>query len=70
MEKLVKFIEDDLERFSNMEEDEVIELDAHYMDDDIVNYLKDLGRPFQHKGICMYYLKGEDEVWIENMNAE
>ena len=41
MEKLEKFIDDNFERFIDLEEDEVYELDAHYLEDEIVNYLKD-----------------------------
>ena len=67
MEKLEKFIDDNLERFIDLEEDEVYELDAHYMDDDIVNYLKDNDQ-FKHNGIVVYYVKESDEVWLENFS--
>lgn len=69
MKKLKLFIEENFERFSNMEEDEVYELDAHYMDDDIVNHLKDNAQ-FNHKGIAVYYMGGSDEVWVENTNID
>jgi hypothetical protein len=69
MDKLKQFVEDNLERFINLDESEVYELDAHYLDDDLVNYLKDNDR-FDYKGICVYYVKESDEVWIENMDAE
>ena len=69
MDKLKQFVEENYERFVNLDESEVIELDAHYLDDDLVNYLKDNDR-FDYKGICVYYVKGEDEVWVENMDAE
>ena len=52
MNRLIQYIESNLERFSNMEEDEVIELDAHYMDDDIVEYLKGTNQ-YMYKDICM-----------------
>jgi hypothetical protein len=68
MDKLKLFVEENYERFSDLEESEVYELDAHYIDDDIVNYLKDNDR-FDYRGICVYYLKESDEVWVENMNA-
>ena len=68
MDKLKLFVEENYERFSNLEESEVYELDAHYIDDDIVNYLKDNDR-FDYRGICVYDLKESDEVWVENMNA-
>jgi len=69
MDKLKQFVEENYERFVNLDESEVYELDAHYLDDDLVNYLKDNDR-FDYKGICVYYVKGEDEVWVENMDAE
>ena len=69
MDKLKLFVEENYERFSDLEESEVYELDAHYIDDDIVNYLKDNDR-FDYRGICVYYVKESDEVWVENMDAE
>ena len=69
MNRLIQYIESNFDRFSNLDENEVLELDAHYMDDDIVNYLKDNDR-FEHNGICVYYMKGEDEVWVENFNVD
>jgi len=69
MNKLKLFIEDNFERFSDLDESEVLELDAHYMDDDIVNYLKDNDK-FEHNGICVYYVKGPDEVHVENLNVD
>jgi hypothetical protein len=69
MDKLKLFVEENFERFSNLEEDEVYELDAHYIDDDIVNYLKDNAQ-FNHNGIVVYYVGESDEVWVENMNID
>ena len=69
MNKLKLFIEDNFDRFSDLDESEVLELDAHYMDDDIVNYLKDTDQ-YIYKGICVYYVKGPDEVWVENFNVD
>jgi hypothetical protein len=68
MDKLKQFVDDNFERFINLDESEVYELDAHYVDDVIVNYLKDNDR-FDYKGICVYYVKESDEVWVENMDA-
>ncbi len=68
MDKLKQFVDDNFERFINLDESEVEVLDAHYVDDVIVNYLKDNYR-FDYKGICVYYVKESDEVWIENMDA-
>ena len=68
MDKLKQFVDDNFERFINLDESEVYELDAHYLDDDLVNHLKDNGR-FDYKGICVYYVKESDEVWVENMDA-
>jgi hypothetical protein len=69
MDKLKQFIEENFERFINLDESEVYELDAHYLDNDLVDYLKDNDR-FDYKGICVYYVKESDEVWIENMDAD
>jgi hypothetical protein len=70
MKRLEQFIDDNLERFSNLDDSEIYELDAHYMDDDIVSYLKDAEENrFDYKGICVYYVGESDEVWVENMNA-
>ena len=69
MDKLKQFVDESLERFKDLDESEVIELDAHWLDDDLVNYLKDNDR-FDYKGICVYYVKESDEVWVENMDAE
>jgi hypothetical protein len=69
MDKLKQFVEENYERFVNLDESEVYELDAHYLDNDLVDYLKDNDR-FDYKGICVYYVKESDEVWIENMDAE
>lgn len=68
MDKLKQFVDDNFERFINLDESEVEVLDAHYVDDVIVNYLKDNYR-FDYKGICVYYVKESDEVWVENMDA-
>jgi hypothetical protein len=69
MDKLKQFIEENFERFINLDESEVYELDAHYLDNDLVDYLKDNDR-FDYKGICVYYVKESDEVWVENMDAD
>ena len=69
MKRLEKFVEENFERFSQLEEDEVYELDAHYIEDEIVNYLKDNGQ-FDYKGIAVYYVGDSDEVWVENFNID
>jgi len=69
MNKLIQYIEDNFDRFSDLDESEVLELDAHYMDDDIVNYLKDTDQ-YVYNGICVYYVKGPDEVHVENFNVD
>lgn len=69
MNKLALFVEENYDKFSQLDESEVYELDAHYIDDDIVNHLKDNGR-FDHNGIAVYYVKESDEVWVENMDAD
>jgi len=37
MNKLALFVEENYDKFSQLDESEVYELDAHYLDDDIVN---------------------------------
>lgn len=67
MKRLEKFVDDNFERFSCMEENEVCELNVNYLDNEIVEYLKGVDR-FDYKGICVYYVEEENEVWVENGN--
>ncbi len=69
MNKIKLFIEDNFERFSDLDESEVLELDAHYIDDDIVEFLKGTDQ-YIHNGICVYYVGESDEIWIENINVD
>ena len=36
-------------------------------DDDIIDYLKSVER-FDYKSICIYYVKKDNNIWIENMS--
>jgi hypothetical protein len=60
MQKLDQFIEDNSERLINIDKSEIRELDTFFVDDDIINALKNNGR-LNYKGVCVYYLGGEDE---------
>jgi hypothetical protein len=66
MIKLEKYINDNLNEFLNLSVSEVIHLSLDNFDDDIVDYLKNVER-FDYKDICIYYVKEDNNIWIENM---
>ena len=69
MEKIKKFIEENWDKFSNLECSEVVEYyDLNEFDSEIIDYLKSFYR-FDYKGICVYLVE-EREIWVENMLAE
>jgi hypothetical protein len=69
-DQLIDFIEKNYNEFSNLSDSETVQLslDDSDLNDDIINYLKDNYR-FDYKGICVYYVKDEDEIWVENMES-
>jgi hypothetical protein len=69
-DQLIDFIEKNYNEFSNLSDSETaqLSLDDSDLNDDIINYLKDNYR-FDYKGICVYYVKDEDEIWVENMES-
>jgi hypothetical protein len=66
MIKLEQYIDNNLKEFSNLSDSEVIHLSLDNFDDDIVDYLKNTDR-FDYKDICIYYVKEDNNIWIENM---
>ena len=66
MIKLEKYINDNLNDFLNLTDSEVIHLSLDNFDNDIVDYLKSVER-FDYKDICVYYVKEDNNIWIENM---
>ena len=69
MEKIEKFIEENWDKFSNLECSEVVEYtDLNEFDSEIIDYLKSFYR-FDYKGIYVYLVE-KCEIWVENMLAE
>jgi hypothetical protein len=69
MEKIKQFIDNDFEYFSNLNDSEVEIYDPNDLDKEIVEYLKEKENcRFDYRGICMYYIKDGDEIWVENMD--
>ena len=66
MIKLEKYINENLTEFLNLSVSEVIHLSLDNFDDDIVDYLKSVER-FDYKDVCIYYVKEDNNIWIENM---
>jgi len=66
MIKLEKYINDNLNDFLNLSVSEVIHLSLDNFDNDIVDYLKSTDR-FDYKDVCIYYVKKDNNIWIENM---
>ena len=67
MKSLKDFIDENFNEFSNLGTSEVIECTLDEFNSEEISYLKDNYR-FDYEGICVYYVKDEDEIWIENMN--
>jgi hypothetical protein len=68
MKKIEMFINENLSEFSNLSCSEVCEMNVNEFDNEVIEYLKDNYR-FDYKDICVYYVKDEDEIWVENMNS-
>jgi hypothetical protein len=67
-EKIKKFIDDNLNTFSNLSNSEVIEYDLDEFNYGFVDYLK-INYRFDYKGICVYFVDEKNEIWIENMEV-
>jgi len=68
MKKIEDFINENLNEFSNLGNSEVIEYTLDEFDDEVVGYLFRNYR-FDYKDICVYLVKNEREIWVENMNS-
>jgi hypothetical protein len=66
MIKLEKYINDNLIEFLSLGCSEVIHLSLDNFDNDTVDYLKNNYR-FDYKNICIYYVKEDNNIWVENM---
>ena len=62
------FINENLSEFNLLNDSEVCECNLNEFDDEVIEYLK-LNYRFDYKSICVYYVKEEDEIWVENMNS-
>jgi len=65
MKQLENFIDSKFDYFSELSDSEVETFCLDEFDIDIIDYLK-LTERFDYKGICVYYVKRTDEIWIEN----
>jgi hypothetical protein len=68
MKSLKDFINENLNEFNNLSSSEVIECSLDEFDFEEIEYLKENYR-FDYKGICVYFVKRDNEIWIENMNS-
>jgi hypothetical protein len=66
MKKIENFINENLIEFNSLTCSEVIEMSVNEFDDEIIGYLFKNYR-FDYKDICVYLVKEEDEIWVENM---
>jgi hypothetical protein len=67
MKKIEMFIDENLNEFNDLTCSEVIEYDVNDFDNEIVGYLFKNYR-FNYKDICVYLVKDENEIWVENMS--
>jgi len=73
MQKLINFIDQNINNFSQLEDSEVETYDIIDFDTDVIEYLK-LNHRFDYKNVCVYYVE-EDEfyeegIWVEYMSDE
>jgi hypothetical protein len=68
MKSLKDFINENLNEFNNLSSSEVIECSLDEFDFEEIEYLKENYR-FDYKGICIYFVKRDNEIWIENMKS-
>jgi hypothetical protein len=68
MKSLKDFINENLNEFNNLSSSEVIECSLDEFDFEEIEYLKENYR-FDYKGICVYFVKRDNEIWVENMNS-
>ena len=68
MDSLKNYVDDNFNEFSNLECSEVIECTLDEFDSEEINYLK-LNERFDYRGICIYYVERDNNIWIENMDS-
>ena len=68
MDSLKNYVDDNFNEFSNLECSEVIECTLDEFDSEEINYLKSNER-FDYRGICIYYVERDNNIWIENMDS-
>ena len=68
MDKLKKYIDDNFNYYSEFSCSEVEHCTLDTFDIDVVEYLRHNGR-FDYRGICVYLVADENEIWIENMDT-
>ena len=66
MKKIENFIDENLNEFSNLSRSEVSEYSLDEFDNEVIDYLKENYR-FDYQGICVYYVKDEDKIFVEDM---
>lgn len=71
IEKLKKFVDTNIDEFKNLEDSETQEWELDEFDPNVIDYLIQTAehQRFDYKGICVYYVEEENEIWIENMSA-
>ena len=67
MKDLKTFIDNNFDEFINLSDNEVIHLSLSTteLSDESIDYLKNIER-FDYKNICIYYVKRNNEIWVEN----
>jgi hypothetical protein len=68
MDSLKNYIDLNYNEFSNLGCSEIIECTLDEFDSEEINYLK-LNERFDYKGICIYYVERDNNVWVENMDS-
>jgi hypothetical protein len=66
MTKIENFINENLNEFSDLSCTEFCIYSSDEFDDEVIDYLKENYR-FDYQGICVYYVKDEDKIFVENM---
>jgi hypothetical protein len=66
MKKIENFINENLNEFSDLSCTEFCIYSSDEFDDEVIDYLKENYR-FDYQGICVYYVKDEDKIFVENM---
>jgi hypothetical protein len=68
MDKLKKYVDEKFDYYSEFSCSEVEHCTLDEFDSDVIEYLT-LNERFDYRGICIYLVEEENEIWIENMDA-